>query len=823
MPFSFLNRDALQALYGEHPDGIMVERFDTPFDKAELDASDPPFELRGIAKIVYANRSLLKGVARLGVEIDLDNPDQQTDELREALLGTVDDGFIARWRTRLSRHNDNIQISAHTDNLHREPPSLMLSTTPITYKGKVYGCRTRITDATPALTRDAEEHRALLQIEAFVRTENVPLICLEFAQPLTNPVSSGQLGAAYQASKITHVTDAAAHMFGASPNALLKKSLASTNNARIATLLSSAFPTNLASEVLNLGDTKEILVESTDADRSVYRVKPTFVFDDGKAIEVWMRIEDETSKQRVVQLQQTVEQTRNLALEAASLYQFDINARTKELRADTTGLEAMGLMNTPTNFDDWLKLIDPENLNISVEEFKKKLSGSDKAVNLIARLKNDDGEDRSLELWGEYVPGSADGILPGRVIGLYRDATQTEKLNARLREKKTLESLGVLAGGVAHDFNNLLMSVLGYAELMEADVLDSPQHDQSPLLQGALQNLSEIRAAALRASELCTSLLAYAGQHLIEKKLIDLTELVRTTSELVLVTIGKRVPLVWNLDNEVMIAADKGQLTQVIINLVGNAADAMLNRKGVVEVGIDTTVLTVDEQALLGGQIDEPNRRLACLTVRDSGCGMSKETLERMYEPFYSTKSEGRGLGMAAVHGIVKNHGGGILVNSIEGKGTEFRVCFPLLAQTPTSEHNLSALPQSVVKASPNVLVVDDEAGVRRIAAEMLRHLSCNVQEADSAEQALALFAHQTFDYVLLDITMPVMSGSELAEILLERVPNLKVVLCSGYTEKDVPEALLRRCTFIHKPYTLKEVSDALHLEQDPQKSPTPA
>jgi len=387
----------------------------------------------------------------------------------------------------------------------------------------------------------------------------------------------------------------------------------------------------------------------------------------------------------------------------------------------------------------------------------------------------------------------------------------------------------------------MLMSVLGYAELMEADMLEAPQCDRSPLIQSSLENVAEIRTAALRASELCTSLLAYAGQHLIEKKSLDLTELVRSTAELVQLTMSKRAPLEWQLNNEVRISADQGQLTQVIVNLVGNAADAMdpgkggtggdtggdtgdsdQSRAGAVQISVDTIVLSAAERAELEEPIGEPDEPIACLTVRDSGIGMTQDTLQRMYEPFFTTKTEGRGLGMAAVHGIVRHHGGGILVDSVVDHGTEFRVCFPLAARTPTVEHNIATEETTPANKQPSVLVVDDENTVRRIAAEMLRHLQCEVQEADSAEAALALFDTYQFDYVLLDITMPVMSGDELAAILLERHPDLNVVLCSGFTEKNVSGSLLKRCTFIHKPFTLQEIRDALSLDdkQHPAISP---
>ncbi len=818
MPFSFLNLEALDALYGHSPDGIMVECFNPPIAQATLDNSTPPFELRGIAEIAYVNQSFIESVRYHGIEFD----ETDTEALRAALLGLFDGEFDARWRTRPGIYIDNLPLNSHAKKLQRMPKLLMLSVTPIEHDAKVYGRCVRLTDASPAISQNAEEHRALRQIEAFVRTENASLICLEFANPLPGTVSMGELGEAYLNATLTHFTSSAAQQFGVDPKHLLGRSLHEVANEDILTLLTNAFPADNHRQLLSLGDTPELLVPVNSAKSSVFRIKPTFVFENGCAIEAWLRIDDETLKQRRMRYQKKLERTRDLALEGASLNQFEIDSKTMEIRSDTDALEAMGFTDATTKLNDWLTLIGPEDLNISKEQLLRQLKGEEKHLNFVVRLTNSTGEDRYIEFWGETTPSDPDGEPSTRILGLYRDVTQTETLNARLRDKKTLESLGVLAGGVAHDFNNMLMSVLGYAELMEADMLDAAQSERSPVIQSALHNVSEIRAAALRASELCTSLLAYAGQHLIEKKTLDLTELVRTTSELVQLTIGKRAPMVWQLDKEALISADQGQLTQVIVNLVGNAADAVdpenheeNDSDRLVSISVDTIVLDATEQAQFEAPIAEAGQPVACLTVRDSGTGMSPETMKRMYEPFFTTKSEGRGLGMAAVHGIVKHHGGGILVKSVEGEGTEFRVCFPLVAPTTDDEQNVASAQVAPVDNKPNVLVVDDESSVRRIAAEMLRHLQCDVQEADSAESALALFDDHGFDFALLDITMPVMSGTELAEILLARRPELNVVLCSGFTEKNVPEALLKRCRFIHKPFTLQEVRTALKLDEE--------
>lgn len=814
LPFSFLNRDALDALYGDSPDGVMVECFDTPISQDAIATSNPPVEVIGIAEIVYTNKNFMTYARDYGITT---NPADKK-ALQAALLQMFDDDFVVRWRRRPGTYIDNLPVSAHTDKASRQAPPLLLSATPITHAGKVYGCCIRVTDASSAVSRSAEETRALKQIEAFVRTENVPLVCLEFATPLPRQVSVSELGQAYMGATLTHVTDSASALFGATPAKVLRKSLQDASNKVLHSLMANAFPETTHAELLNLGDTSEILVPAT-ATGTVFKVKPTFVFEDDKAVEAWLRIEDETSKQRTLRHQKRLERTRTMALQGASLYQFEVDSQTMTIHSDVKGLEAIGFTNTTSKLSAWLEKLGPEDVSISKDRMLRQIKGEEKQLNFVVRLLNSSDEERYIEFWGETISSDKNGEAVPRVLGLFRDITETQKLNARLRDKKTLESLGVLAGGVAHDFNNMLMSVLGYAELMEADMLESPERDSSTLINPALKNIAEIRAAALRASDLCTSLLAYAGQHLIEKKALNLTELVRTTSELVQLTIGKQVPLIWRLEEEVWVSADQGQLTQVIVNLVGNAADAMTTedhglREGAVTISSDTVVLSAAEQKQLEEPISPPGEPVACLTVVDHGIGMSQATVQRMFEPFFTTKAEGRGLGMAAVHGIVKHHYGGILVDTAEGEGTTFRVCLPVAARVPTAEHNIATTESVPVVEKPSILVVDDERSVRRIAAEMLRHLECEVQEADSAEAALALFDTYRFDYVLLDITMPVMSGNELAELLLQRNPQLTVVLCSGYTEKNVDNALLARCTFIHKPFTLQEVREALNLDE---------
>jgi len=813
---------ALQALFDDAPDAIMVEQFDPPLAQSTGDLAATEFPAN--SSIFYANPTLVTLCQNVGVVV--------TDPLTLESFERVhkehfDETFRKRWRLRVHQPMDNMQVSRHYQGGTSDVATMMMSTTPITQDGYITGCSTRITDVTQAVTYEADERRALKQIDAFMRTENTPLMCVAFSAPLPMTLPAQELGSAYYAGTITHATDAVAELFRTTPTAMLDSTIAELNNARLNDLLDSAFPASndVSAQRLTIGDTASLVVEAeVNLEQSqTYRVKPTFVFEQGYAIEAWIRLEDVTSAELEARERQKMQQTRALAMSAASLHQFESKWLDGELCIDGPDWDALGIEALRGDLDYWKALMNEANMSLSKQEIDDVFSGANDNLNFILRLPTKAGEELNLEVWG-VVNADENGKRVGNTFGLFRDVTENEKLRSRLREKKTLEGLGVLAGGVAHDFNNILMSVLGYAELMEADLLDAEGRDSNQLQQSSLENISEIRTAALRASDLCTSLLAYAGQHLVEKKTLNLTELVRSAAELVDITIAKRVPVVLDLGGEIPISADRGQITRVLINLIGNAADAMEGREGSVQLKVSTVVLTPQERVLLRDQLEFPEKTMACITVTDSGCGMDRATQQRIYEPFFTTKDDGRGLGMAAVHGIIRHHGGGILLHSVENEGTEFKVCLPLIDGVLTAEQPAAEAPKKR-HGSPRVIVVDDEAGVRTIAAEMLRHLNCEVAEAASAEAALALFANQQFDYALLDITMPVMSGTELAELLLERLPKLKVVLCSGYTDRDLPDALLARCTFIHKPFTLKEISDSLELErltdeQDEQIAP---
>ena len=658
---------------------------------------------------------------------------------------------------------------------------------------------------------DSEEQRLLRQLDAFINTENDPLVCLQFAEPLPRMVDGDTLAAAYLEARIARISQPAAVFVGNEKPGLIGSRLRDLQNSQIEALLNQSFPTATRGAPVDLAATAELLVNLPEPFDGMFRLKPTFVPSPDGFSEVWLRVTDVAEEELQARRQRRLNQTRELALRAASLYQFEIDFSSAQIAADETGLAALGMENIPKSLQEWVDLLEDQQSREIDVPFNDAFLENPDPINFVFRVRNASNEDCFIEVWA-MAPQISGEAKARRCFGLYRDVTRTRRLQSRLRDKKTLESLGVLAGGIAHDFNNMLMSILGYAELLEVDLRGTALPSSSQTQHGSLHNIEEIKQAANRASELCTSLLAYAGQHPVEKRKINLAQLVRATTELMEVTTGKRVHIKLQTTAEPMISADAGQLTQVIMNLVGNAADAMHGYSGGIELVVGQRTLSPQEASLESETVAGPSGEVAFIDVTDSGCGMSPQVLERMYEPFFTTKAEGRGLGMAAVHGIVANHNGSIQVTSAPQQGTQFHLRFPLLRAQEVREAPVKPLARERTSTAPRVLIVDDEENVREIVCEMLAHLHCETAQAADAATALALTNTTQFDYALVDITMPGMSGDELAHALLARHPDLKVVLSSGYTKHELPNGLLELCPFIHKPYTLSEIAAVLNL-----------
>ena len=386
-----------------------------------------------------------------------------------------------------------------------------------------------------------------------------------------------------------------------------------------------------------------------------------------------------------------------------------------------------------------------------------------------------------------------------------RDVTERKKADLQLRETQKLESLGVIAGGVAHDFNNLLVGILGNASL----VLDStpPSSVNHKLLQTVVD-------AGERASHLTRQLLAYAGKGRFVTEKVDLTALVREISSLVQTSIPKTVQLRLELaDGLPAVEGDPGQLQQVIMNLVINAAEAVPEgQNGTVLVTVEAQDL--DEQYLrqnLAGEVLKAGRYVS-MEVHDTGSGMTDEVRARIFDPFFTTKFTGRGLGLAAVLGIVTGHKGTIRVYSILGKGTTFKVLLPSTS-SPAGPGNNGSLSQ-VLSGSGTVLVVDDEEIVRSTCRASLENYGYTVLTANDGRQGVDLFRSQAgqISAVILDMTMPVMGGEEAFRHMRAIRPDVRIIVSSGYNEVEA----IRRFTakgisaFVQKPYTAAKLGKVL-------------
>jgi len=395
---------------------------------------------------------------------------------------------------------------------------------------------------------------------------------------------------------------------------------------------------------------------------------------------------------------------------------------------------------------------------------------------------------------------------PFVVCGVSLDMSERKRAEAerltferRLRETQKLESLGLMAGGVAHDFNNLLVAILGHTSVaLEELPADNP----------ARASLAQIELAARRAAELTRQLLAYAGKSRLSTQSLDLNELVREIGQLLHTSVPRTVRLHYELGAALPpIEADATQIRQVLMNLVINAGEAIGVGTGSVTIG--TEPVRVD-QAVLGETAlpaDLAEGQYVALTVRDTGHGMDVATRERIFEPFYTTKFTGRGLGLAAVLGIVRGHRGAISVESEPGRGTTFTVLLPAAA-APAPAPPPIAPPRAPEGRRGTVLVVDDEPDVRMVARLMLERLGFSVLIAENGQEGLASFHTHAdqIDLALLDVTMPGMGGEQLASAILAARPACRVVLMSGYSEREPRDGAASVLGFLPKPFTLSDL-----------------
>jgi two-component system, cell cycle sensor histidine kinase and response regulator CckA len=382
------------------------------------------------------------------------------------------------------------------------------------------------------------------------------------------------------------------------------------------------------------------------------------------------------------------------------------------------------------------------------------------------------------------------------------------QLDANILASQKLESLGVLAGGLAHDFNNILATILGSADLASCVLADDAP---------AQKRLEVIRTASTSAGELCRQLLAYAGKGKFQVVHADLNDLVQGQQEFLRSSVGKGVRIKFDLSKNIPTCeADLSQLRQILLNLVINASEALKGNKGVIEVSIGKTTLERPGMDFVEiAQHCEPGEYVY-LDVFDTGVGMEAEVKAKLFDPFFTTKATGRGLGLSAILGIVRGHHGQISVRSKPGAGSRFTVYFPVSegASSPAS-HSLG-LTDVEWRGSGTALLVDDDLSILDVSGEMLRHIGFEVIAVDGGAEAVEIFRERNreLSIVVLDLTMPGLTGDQVFSQMRAINPAIPVVLSSGYNEQDTVQKFAGSglAGFLQKPMSLSEMRHKIRL-----------
>lgn len=429
------------------------------------------------------------------------------------------------------------------------------------------------------------------------------------------------------------------------------------------------------------------------------------------------------------------------------------------------------------------------------------------------RLKTRDGAD----LWTIMATSPLQddqGNFVG-ALAMVSDVTHRRVLEARILQAQKLESIGVLAGGIAHDFNNLLVGILGNADLALADL---------PAESPARPSVLDVRDAALRLADLTRQLLAYSGKGRFVVEPLALNVLIKEIAHLLGTAVSKKATLRYHLAPELpAVMGDATQLRQIVMNLITNASDALEDHEG--QIVVTTGLAHADAEDLRTTYLDAglPEGDYVFFEVSDTGCGMDAATIDKIFDPFFTTKFSGRGLGLAAVLGILRGHDGAIKIDSTVGKGTSVRVLLPARADAPTMHHDDAPAP-TPAPVHGLVLVADDVEVVRMVAIATLEDAGYRVVAARDGREAVALVdAHaDELVAVLLDMTMPGLSGDQVFRHIQQVRPKLPVVLSSGYTEQVVTSKFAGDgpMGFLPKPWGAAELLRAIAQALEARPAP---
>jgi two-component system cell cycle sensor histidine kinase/response regulator CckA len=382
-----------------------------------------------------------------------------------------------------------------------------------------------------------------------------------------------------------------------------------------------------------------------------------------------------------------------------------------------------------------------------------------------------------------------------RSIAVIEDLTEQRALEQKIFAAQKLESLALMAGNIAHDFNNLLASVVGNTQL-------ALRYAES--IPSAVSSLNNVLVASARAADLCRQLLAYSGRGKFQIEVIDLDSLVAEMVEVLEVNVARSAHIALQLAGaHAQVEVDATQIRQILMNLVINAGEALEAREGTISIktsvhalGVHDITSTLHPDATPGMYVE--------LDVADDGVGMTPDVLARIFDPFFTTKATGRGLGLAAVLGIVRGHHGTMRVDSTPGRGTRFRIYLPVVEVAAARGRNVTPTPLD----RGQIAVVDDDQLLRSTIERQLSDAGYDVVLATSVEETIALARTGTVRTFLVDVTMPGVSGPELARLIRRVAPSSRIVMMSGYNEFEMP--VLEHVRFLQKPFAEDDLLRAI-------------
>ncbi len=513
--------------------------------------------------------------------------------------------------------------------------------------------------------------------------------------------------------------------------------------------------------------------------------------------------------------QKRMEEELMRAQSIAHVGNWSYDVRNKIFVGSDEWYKIFGLAQNKFTDESFFESVFPEDIQRVRQGWESILAGNPKAIEYRLMINN--------QVKWVYSKADVERDSEGHISqirGIVQDITEQKKaeeeriqLDSKMRDIQKLESLGILAGGMAHDFNNILMAILGHASLAAHEL---PQ--KSPLCG----NLSEIEKAARQASDICQQMLAYSGRGRFLVQKININDLISDMANLLKTSISKKAELKLLLDKSIpLIEGDTTQIRQVVMNLIINASESLGEQNGY--ISLTTGVKFCDQSYLdeLMYRADLKEGLYTFLQVSDTGLGMDEHVIKHLFDPFFTTKFTGRGLGLAAVLGIIRGHHGGIKILSTPGKGSTFTVYFPIIGEKDEEIIEKMASTQKNWKAEGTVLLVDDEESVRAVAKLMLEKIGYSVFTASNGEEALQIYQklQNQIHYVLLDLTMPQMDGEETYNELIKIRPGVKVILTSGFTEQEISTRFKSKglSGFIQKPYTLSGLRDCFKsIPSDP-------